>query len=204
MMLALTCNLPSILQAPDGTQLEVPRPELGPGRQPKYQLHLKSESGQIFVLLINKEQHNSEPVVVQVPPPPEIAAALKREGVGDILSAAQSVSRGVKRERDSLDTSVETMKRPRYELGQSEPSSEDYPEPSSEPFPEPPHPGNDMATVVVPVTSNISPDFSINTTDIPGFEDMFGPLIRLSPPPTDRDYCYNLDNSEGVCDLFDI
>ena len=33
---------------------------------------------------------------------------------------------------------------------------------------------------------------------------VFGPLIRLSPPPTEKDYCYNLDNSEGVCDLFDV
>jgi len=187
------------IQAPDGTQLEVPRPELGPGRKPKYQLHLKSDSGQIFVLLINKEQHNSDPVVVQVPPPPEIAAALRSEG--DILSAAQSVVRGVKRERESAE-SVEAVKRARLDQI-VEPSSEDYPEPSSDIFPEP-HCSNELATVVVPVTNNISPDFSINTTDIPGFEDMFGPLIRLSPPPTDKDYCYNLDNSEGVCDLFDI
>ena len=29
-------------------------------------------------------------------------------------------------------------------------------------------------------------------------------FLRLSPPPTEKDYCYNLDNSEGVCDLFDV
>ena len=27
--------------------------------------------------------------------------------------------------------------------------------------------------------------------------------MRLSPPTTDRDYCFNLDDSEGACDLFD-
>lgn len=190
------------IQAPDGTQLEVPRPELG--RNPKYQLHLKSESGQIFVLLINKEQHSSEPVVVQVPPPPEIADALKREGVNDILSAAQTVHRGVKREVETDDTQ-DTVKRGRFECVPS-----NHHEQSSDL-----RPGNvtgaasnnDMVTVSEPITS----DFNINNsaTEIPGFEDilsteMFGPLIRLSPPPTDKDYCYNLDTSEGVCDLFDV
>jgi len=33
---------------------------------------------------------------------------------------------------------------------------------------------------------------------------VFGPLMRLSPPPCDKDYCFNLDDSEGVCDLFDV
>lgn len=29
------------------------------------------------------------------------------------------------------------------------------------------------------------------------------PLLRLSPTPAD-DYNFNLDDSEGVCDLFDV
>lgn len=33
---------------------------------------------------------------------------------------------------------------------------------------------------------------------------VFSPLLRLSPPPGDCDYIYNLDESEGLCDLFDI
>uniref|UniRef100_A0A3B3RHC9 E2F transcription factor 4 n=1 Tax=Paramormyrops kingsleyae TaxID=1676925 RepID=A0A3B3RHC9_9TELE len=33
---------------------------------------------------------------------------------------------------------------------------------------------------------------------------VFSPLLRLSPPPGDHDYIYNLDESEGLCDLFDI
>ena len=33
---------------------------------------------------------------------------------------------------------------------------------------------------------------------------VFGPLMRLSPPPSEKDYCFNLDDSEGVCDLFDV
>lgn len=33
---------------------------------------------------------------------------------------------------------------------------------------------------------------------------VFSPLLRLSPPPSDRDYYFNLDDNEGVADLFDI
>lgn len=33
---------------------------------------------------------------------------------------------------------------------------------------------------------------------------VFAPLLRLSPPPTDKDYYFNLDENEGVCDLFDV
>ena len=33
---------------------------------------------------------------------------------------------------------------------------------------------------------------------------VYAPLLRLSPPPGEHDYYFNLDDSEGVCDLFDI
>ena len=162
-------------QAPDGTQLEVPRPELIPGRSPKYQIHLKSETGQIFVLLINKE-HNGDPVVVQVPPPPEIADALKREVGGDILSAAQSLSRGIKRERDSEDggsySQVE-VKRGRFE-GESEPGSEDHEASSDD---RDTSLDREVAAAVAGAlapTQNITAEFSIPNiqTDIPGLEDI--------------------------------
>ena len=32
----------------------------------------------------------------------------------------------------------------------------------------------------------------------------FAPLLRLSPPPSDKDYYFNLDESEGALDLFDV
>lgn len=34
--------------------------------------------------------------------------------------------------------------------------------------------------------------------------EVFSPLLRLSPPPSECEYVYNLDESEGLCDLFDI
>jgi transcription factor E2F4/5 len=45
----------------------VPVPEHADGRGNKrYQIHLKSDSGQIFVLLVNREAADSNPVAVQV------------------------------------------------------------------------------------------------------------------------------------------
>lgn len=36
------------------------------------------------------------------------------------------------------------------------------------------------------------------------FFPVFAPLLRLSPPPSERDYMFNLDETEGVCDFFDV
>ncbi|XP_075220847.1 transcription factor E2F5-like isoform X2 [Lycorma delicatula] len=30
------------------------------------------------------------------------------------------------------------------------------------------------------------------------------PMVRLSPPPTENDYFFNLEGSESICDVFDI
>ncbi len=56
------------IQGPNGTQLEVPRPEISnvPGQKIRYQIHLKSTEGQIYVLLVNKDQDSDQPVVMQV------------------------------------------------------------------------------------------------------------------------------------------
>jgi len=204
------------IQAPSGTQLEVPRPELLPGRPPKYQIHLKSESGQIYVLLVNKEA-DCDPVVVQVPPPKEIAEAIKHEAAdvqavqfgGKVAAAAATLlGHGLKRERDSLETAGGSGKRGRYE--ESEPGSDGFGEESYSDR------DNSLEGAVTTMPSHIvkvgvPQDFAMPNiqTDIPGLEDlmsseMFGPLLRLSPPPSEKDYCFNLDDSEGVCDLFDV
>ena len=36
------------------------------------------------------------------------------------------------------------------------------------------------------------------------YSDIYGPLVRLSPPPNEKDYHFNLSENEGICDLFDI
>ncbi|KAK8736128.1 hypothetical protein OTU49_004837, partial [Cherax quadricarinatus] len=66
------------IQAPSGTQLEVPIPQMVNGDK-KYQIHLKSESGPIYVLLVNQDQEHAPPLVVQVPPP---STVMKQESEG--------------------------------------------------------------------------------------------------------------------------
>ena len=163
-------------QAPEGTALEVPRPELPPGSSPKYQIHLKSESEQILVQLINKEK-NSDPVIVQVPPPPEIAAAIKRES--DILTAATSLSRGIKREPEEALVAG-SVKRTRYEGEISSPVSEDCYGSSSDSI------TGELAVplgVNVPVQRDtVSPEYNmanIETADLPGLDDMLSTESKI-------------------------
>uniref|UniRef100_A0A8C4QHX4 E2F/DP family winged-helix DNA-binding domain-containing protein n=1 Tax=Eptatretus burgeri TaxID=7764 RepID=A0A8C4QHX4_EPTBU len=52
---------------PEGTQLEVPYPEMGNMKKKIYQMHLVSVSGPISVFLVNKDTGESSPVIVPVP-----------------------------------------------------------------------------------------------------------------------------------------
>ncbi|XP_041660243.1 transcription factor E2F5-like isoform X2 [Cheilinus undulatus] len=73
--------------APAGTQLEVPLPEMGQRGQKKYQVNLRSHSAPIQVMLINRDSDSLVPVVFCVPPtddicqmptPPSTPASLQR------------------------------------------------------------------------------------------------------------------------------
>ncbi|XP_049340487.1 transcription factor E2F4 isoform X4 [Astyanax mexicanus] len=64
------------IRAPSGTQLEVPIPECVVNGQKKYQIHLKSSSGPIEVLLVNKDPSSKSPVVLPVPPPENMLQSL--------------------------------------------------------------------------------------------------------------------------------
>ena len=63
------------------------------GHRKKYQIHLKSHSGPIYVLLVNKDTDTSSPVVVEVPPPPENPASQAvTENIIDSPSSKQSLA----------------------------------------------------------------------------------------------------------------
>jgi len=98
--IAACCPAETVLavRAPSGTQLEVPRPEVEIGGRRKYQIHLKTETGQIGVVLLEDGERDS--IVVQVPPP--APAEVKHEGP---LGVKVEEKRGLevvtmKRERD--------------------------------------------------------------------------------------------------------
>merc|ERR1712156_227098 len=75
---AACCPAETVLavRAPSGIQLEVPRPEVEIGGRRKYQIHLKTETGQIGVVLLEDGERDS--IVVQVPPP--TPTEVKHEG----------------------------------------------------------------------------------------------------------------------------
>jgi len=164
------------IQAPNGSQLEVPIPEQS-GLKKKYQIHLKSTEGQIYVLLVNKYPDSDHPVAVQVPPPKDIAEAIEK--------ASENIDRTVGQKDKFSDSGIheETTTHSankRVKLS------------------------NDTESEVESILSG-----KVLDTDIPGLEEfmsseIFGPLMRLSPPPCERDYFFNLDENEGVCDLFDV
>ena len=67
-----------VVQAPIGTALEFPAQEENSSVDHKYQIHLKSTTGQINVLLVDNDQ---DPVAVDVPIPEDIAEAIENLSV---------------------------------------------------------------------------------------------------------------------------
>ncbi|NWX24779.1 E2F4 factor, partial [Aegotheles bennettii] len=236
------------IRAPSGTRLEVPVPE-GLNGQKKYQIHLKSTSGPIDVLLVNKDAWSSPPVVLPVPPPEDLiqcqaGAPLpvlqepfvqsRGAGCGDGhqmlgwrgqgqpaeavvgerpvtqthcgVSAAESKGSGDFDALGSASAGQPGLDTQPLQSSASLDSSSVLPSPSTSFEPIKPDP-----TGILELPKELSEMFD-PTRECMNSElleelmssEVFAPLLRLSPPPGDHDYIYNLDESEGVCDLFDV
>ncbi|XP_049709949.1 transcription factor E2F5 isoform X2 [Elephas maximus indicus] len=151
------------IQAPSGTQLEVPIPEMGQNGQKKYQINLKSHSGPIHVLLINKESSSSKPVVFPVPPPDDLTQPSSQPAT---------------------------------------PVTPQKPNTATHNLPEQHVSERSQNLQQIAATDLSSGSISGDIIDELMSSDVF-PLLRLSPTPAD-DYNFNLDDNEGVCDLFDV
>ncbi|OCT74857.1 transcription factor E2F5 [Xenopus laevis] len=217
------------IQAPSGTQLEVPVPEMGQNGQKKYQISLKSNSGPIQVLLINKESSSSKPVVFPVPPPDDLTqpnSQPEATSSSNKQPAAQNSSLSAKQQQES-DLAEQAA------AGKLNPdcTASDLQENTSSSYPELPESilysahGTDVAQSAA-ASSDYSPLLPLdvnsilrpNAFDITKIDEQEGhisgdlidelmssdvfPLLRLSPTPDD--YNFNLDDNEGVCDLFDV
>lgn len=221
------------IRAPIGTQLEVPIPEAVLNGQRKYQIRLKSSSGPIEVLLVNKDPSSASPVVLPVPPPddvlqslpaptptsepPTAASQVPKAAVGSstkpgpITTSATaanqtaSMTEGTStmpltptadtpatvtqqlQSSASLDGSAASSASAVFEPIKSDPSELlDFPK--------------ELSDMFDPTKEIMSGDL---LDDLMSSE-VFSPLLRLSPPPSDHDYIYNLDETEGLCDLFDV
>ncbi|XP_030071961.1 transcription factor E2F5 [Microcaecilia unicolor] len=201
------------IQAPSGTQLEVPIPELGQNGQKKYQITLRSRSGPIHVLLINKDSNSSLPVVFPVPPPDDLTQSPSQPATPQKLTTGQQHASF--EDTPAADTSSDSV------LQQNTSPATCYSSPTD------PVVCDALATdikqtglrdhsSVLPLDANTTKTSSLDVGNMeePGglisddlidelmSSDVF-PLLRLSPTPGDE-YNFNLDDSEGICDLFDV
>ncbi|XP_072112468.1 transcription factor E2F5-like isoform X1 [Mobula birostris] len=216
------------IQAPSGTQLEVPTPEVGPNGQKKYQINLKSQSGPIHVVLINKESKCSKPIVFPVPPPDDLMQ--QQESPGMFSTSQKFPLSPLPNQVASLKESNVAqvpLSRPSSDRGIQLPSI--APEAPYLNLPDTPEVYRGMTTeslqnireqnglqsllpidvLKYPTTSCEQIKIGESSATLDGdimdefiSSDVF-PLLRLSPPPADE-YSFNLDENEGVCDLFDV
>ncbi|XP_036690735.1 transcription factor E2F4 isoform X2 [Balaenoptera musculus] len=244
------------IRAPSGTSLEVPIPE-GLNGQKKYQIHLKSVSGPIEVLLVNKEAWSSPPVAVPVPPPEDllqsppavstppplpkpalappqdasrpsspqvttpnpVPGSTEAQGVAGpaaelTVSAGPGTDNKDGGELSSLPlglTALDTRPLQSSALldsssSSSSNSSSSGPNPSTsfEPIKADPTGVLELPKELSEIFDPTRECMSSELLEELMSSEVFAPLLRLSPPPGDHDYIYNLDESEGVCDLFDV
>ncbi|KAM7400344.1 hypothetical protein PAMA_004843 [Pampus argenteus] len=201
--------------APAGTQLEVPLPEMGQSGQKKYQVNLRSQSAPIQVMLINRDSDSTIPVVFSVPPtddicpvptPPSTPASLQRFPLSTSVHSTSNTTSSYC-SQDSLCSDHQMVL----------PEHDNVLTPSSTP------PDVQMVCQTHP-----APVLEQQHMDLTGHEfqsvlDMSS-LLKLNAAgdhvKDDReetvdlidelmstdgiDYSFNLDDNEGVCDLFDV
>ncbi|XP_023379323.1 transcription factor E2F4 [Pteropus vampyrus] len=197
------------IRAPSGTSLEVPIPE-GLNGQKKYQIHLKSVSGPIEVLLVNKEAWSSPPVAVPVPPPEDLLQSPPTVSTPSPLpKLAVALPQDASRPSSPQVTTSTCVLSSTEAQGVASPAAEIAGDLAQGVVSEP---GTEQVlTKVLELPKELSEIFD-PTRECMSSElleelmssEVFAPLLRLSPPPGDHDYIYNLDESEGVCDLFDV
>ncbi|XP_069595755.1 transcription factor E2F4 [Ranitomeya imitator] len=206
------------IKAPSGTCLEVPVPE-GVNGQKKFQIHLRSSSGPIEVLLVNKDSSSSTPVVVPVPPPEDLvlsppAVPATPEPLPPTPQKETESRTPTAAEPPALSPELDPEDKGRSRLVdsgllQSSASLGNSPElpNASTSFQPVKSEQSNVLDLPTDISELFDPTRECITSDLLEelmSSEVFAPLLRLSPPPGDHDYIYNLDESEGVCDLFDV
>ncbi|XP_026802413.1 transcription factor E2F4 [Pangasianodon hypophthalmus] len=222
------------IRAPSGTQLEVPIPESVVNGQKKYQIHLKSSSGPIDVLLVNKDPASASPVVLPVPPPEDMLQSLPASSASAPSAPVtapttkpagnSTTSTAVNNQRPTNTSTAPATEAPstapsdtpanqnpaedsqQLQSSASLDSSSSLPESSAvfEPIKADP---SELLDLPKELSEMFDPTKEIMSADLLEelmSSEVFSPLLRLSPPPGDHDYIYNLDETEGLCDLFDV
>ncbi|XP_030629167.1 transcription factor E2F5 [Chanos chanos] len=214
------------VRAPSGTQLEVPVPEMGQSGLKKYQVNLRSESAPIQVMLINRETSSSKPVVFSIPPPDDIAMMPTPPSTPAgqqkfPLPSAEFCGLQPCLLKDTLPENQHTPSSTppdiHMECHPDSPASQCLmmQEPLADAETDVPQHG-EMEGQDLQSMLDMGSLLRLNTVDQmkeerEGVADLIDelmssdvfPLLRLSPNPG-VDYNFNLDDNEGVCDLFDV
>ncbi|KAJ0056123.1 hypothetical protein NL108_003402 [Boleophthalmus pectinirostris] len=173
------------LQAPSGTQLDVPIPKAVRDGPTTYQIHLKSTHGPIDVVLLNKRSDNSEAVMLPVPPSKEILHRAQL-ALGN-LTEKQIQSLACQPSENPSQRNVRTLQTLFQELESNKTGMSGF------------------HCLSRNIRDLLDPSKDINTENNAGKASQFvaTEVIPLSPPPVNEYRC-NLDESEGLCDLFDV
>ncbi|XP_026669913.1 transcription factor E2F4-like isoform X2 [Ceratina calcarata] len=175
------------IQAPPDTELSVPNVTPNSEEDVKemnYEMFLKSSSGEIKVYMIQ----------------PELAKTYDSK----ILELRlQEEAKGIKRVKEEEEKKEEINVKPKRRVGRP-PKGANKPERiiSDEDEEE------DADLIEAKIVLRDVSTSDIDQKDVELLDEMcsdiYGPLVRLSPPPNEKDYHFNLSENEGVCDLFDI
>ncbi|XP_029987144.1 transcription factor E2F5-like [Sphaeramia orbicularis] len=183
------------VQPPHGTQLDVPIPKAVQNSPTKYQIHMKSINGPIDIVLLNKCSDSSAPLVLPVPPPEEI---LQRAMIATLVANSAETETSTTPCLPSVNTVHGTKSEP---------------------------------TTLRSLQSSLFNGAKSNRPDVAGLQDLskhlrdlldptkgikkvqiftelasevFSPLLRLSPTPTEHDHPCNMEENEGLRGSFDI
>ncbi|XP_074507858.1 transcription factor E2F5 isoform X1 [Sebastes fasciatus] len=204
--------------APAGTQLEVPLPETGQSGQKKYQVNLRSHSAPIQVMLINRDSDSTIPVVFPVPPtddicpmpsPPSIPPSLQRFPLSSsVCSNSTTTTTSSYCSQDSL-CSDHQMVLPEHDevlMPSSTPPDVQMECHSQSAAVLQQQQEMDLAGQEFQSVLDVSSLLKLNAAgdhmkdDREAAVDLIDELMS-----TDGiDYSFNLDDNEGVCDLFDV
>lgn len=178
------------IQAPTDTELTVPnvlkQNVIQDDAMISYNMYLKSNSGEIKVYMVQ----------------PELAKTYDNKVLEMRLKEA---SKGIKRgnEEDEKKEEEVTIK-PKRKVGRPPKSSIKPQSPVLTDDEE----EEDQELIEAKIVLRDVSTADIFQTDLElldqFYSDFCGPLVRLSPPPGEKDYHFNLSENEGVCDLFDI
>ncbi|KOC63834.1 Transcription factor E2F5 [Habropoda laboriosa] len=175
------------IQAPPDTELSVPnimQSSEDEDKEINYEMFLKSSSGEIKVYMIQ----------------PELAKTYDNKILEMRL---QEEAKGTKRGKEEEEKKEETNVKPKRRVGRP-PKGASKPDPIISDEDE----EDDTELIEAKIVLRDVSTSDIAQKDLELFDqiysDIYGPLVRLSPPPSEKDYHFNLSENEGICDLFDI